>query len=809
MSNDVHRGRDGWLYLSGGSNDVLRYYLEPDHFRTQLIDWVELLETRRRRAEAMGMIYRHLLVPDKLSVYPEYYLGPLDYADAAPSRALPRTLSAETSPVLVDLLKAFDAVKAERDVYYRTDAHWNVDGAMTAYEALCASVGAPANPDLGAAPALRGEIPLDLGGKLDPPILEAFVTTDFVQRGRRVETNSLVAFKEETGLIDAPGLHVGSRVVFQNDHATDPRRLVLFGDSYSEYRNHLLTGMLAETFAEVHFIWNASVDWGYVERVAPDILVTQLAERFMTQVPTDDLDIDAFAEARLAQFKSEQAQQAAIGAFEDQLRQAPATDLVEAWRSVLVNGVGGSVGDGVVSFRAARSVLLDATLRITNGRETLWVGEGLVEGEGARYALAQDDAEGVDVQIHLGVDVMARAVRAQGPDAFTVFSSLSPYPLAVVRPADWNNSVFDVRHLDRAEQGLQWSQWGIDAVFADENEIHILGWALPPSDQAGQPSVTVNDMPASQVFPAITGQTGLYWFHSRAQSLGFYARGPLPAWNSFAKIEIKWPTELNDPFDRRYPVYNWIGVLDAWDLPPDESIHRVSGPTSNGVSYLNGGFSDYHRFRRLAQEAGVTISAETRLLDWGCGCGRVIRHFMDEGVQVTGIDIDALNIAWCRDHLAPGRFETVDLMPPTPLEDNSFDVIISSSVLSHLTEEVMNEWLAEMNRVLTPGGVALLSYNGDGTSYLYAAPSVQAVSKLDQNGFFDEWKTPDLDSVISDREYYRLTLMTDARAQPIFERHFELAGVAKGVVSGHQNVAILRKKGSPAVRRGFLSRLFS
>ena len=80
---------------------------------------------------------------------------------------------------------------------------------------------------------------------------------------------------------------------------------MIFGDSFSEYRPLLLTGMLAETFAETHFLWAPQMDWSYVDQVKPDILITELAERFMTYVPTGDLDVDKLGAEKVATHRSE------------------------------------------------------------------------------------------------------------------------------------------------------------------------------------------------------------------------------------------------------------------------------------------------------------------------------------------------------------------------------------------------------------------------------------------------------------------------------------------------------------------------
>jgi hypothetical protein len=52
-----------------------------------------------------------------------------------------------------------------------------------------------------------------------------------------------------------------------------------------------LTGMLAETARDVEFVWSSNLDWAYIKRARPDVVVYELAERFMTIVPNDQLSL--------------------------------------------------------------------------------------------------------------------------------------------------------------------------------------------------------------------------------------------------------------------------------------------------------------------------------------------------------------------------------------------------------------------------------------------------------------------------------------------------------------------------------------
>ena len=138
----------------------------------------------------------------------------------------------------------------------------------------------------------------DLGEKLTPPVDEDYLAYDFPRRAERTEANALVRIREAGRAVRLRGLFVGSRVVLTNRQAPDPRRVVLFGDSYIYSPGARLTAMVAETFAEVHAIWSANIDWTYVETIEPDVLIFEIAERFLRQVPTDRIRIDAFAEQR-------------------------------------------------------------------------------------------------------------------------------------------------------------------------------------------------------------------------------------------------------------------------------------------------------------------------------------------------------------------------------------------------------------------------------------------------------------------------------------------------------------------------------
>jgi SAM-dependent methyltransferase len=101
-----------------------------------------------------------------------------------------------------------------------------------------------------------------------------------------------------------------------------------------------------------------------------------------------------------------------------------------------------------------------------------------------------------------------------------------------------------------------------------------------------------------------------------------------------------------------------------------------------------------------------------RLLDFGCGAGRTLRHFVGDSdeVELWGCDIDAPSIEWMQAHLGPKvRAFHNDFAPPLPQPDDFFDLIYAMSVFTHITDQ-WSAWLLELRRVLKPDGLLLASY---------------------------------------------------------------------------------------------------
>lgn len=145
-------------------------------------------------------------------------------------------------------------------------------------------------------------------------------------------------------------------------------------------------------------------------------------------------------------------------------------------------------------------------------------------------------------------------------------------------------------------------------------------------------------------------------------------------------------------------------------LPPLELSVRIGSPTLEGFEEIGRGVKD--TITRCLPP-GFAFRG-SRCLDFGCGIGRVVRHFAEEAqsAEFWGCDIDGTSIRWAVENLTPPfRFYQMSQAPSLPFEDSSFDLIYAIAVFSQVYDD-WHQWAVEIRRVLKPGGVFFMSYAG-------------------------------------------------------------------------------------------------
>ena len=185
--------------------------------------------------------------------------------------------------------------------------------------------------------------------------------------------------------------------------------------------------------------------------------------------------------------------------------------------------------------------------------------------------------------------------------------------------------------------------------------------------------------------------------------------------------------------ERRVARATFEAFDDGRPMPPPDLAMAVAG-TAGQRWFSEQGRGDAAKFIGLAKAHGLTGPLD--VLDWGCGCGRIARwtapDVLAAGGTFTGSDLNPALVAWCAGNL-PGRYLGNGLHPPLGLDAGSVDLVYAHSVLTHLTEATAIAWLAELRRVLRPGGLALLSFMDDRYAERWGPPDV--LPKLRAEGF--------------------------------------------------------------------------
>ncbi|MGI8428670.1 MAG: class I SAM-dependent methyltransferase [Solirubrobacteraceae bacterium] len=153
-------------------------------------------------------------------------------------------------------------------------------------------------------------------------------------------------------------------------------------------------------------------------------------------------------------------------------------------------------------------------------------------------------------------------------------------------------------------------------------------------------------------------------------------------------------------------------VAFAPPVPPRRLRARTGAP---GIrEFTDGGRQAALELASAIEAAGGSLTRVGSALDFGCGSGRVLPHLaaLAPDALCSGCDVDSDAINWASRHRPELDWSISSCDPPLAFAAQSFDLVYSISVFSHLDEHAQDRWLSEVRRILRPGGVALLSVHG-------------------------------------------------------------------------------------------------
>lgn len=188
-------------------------------------------------------------------------------------------------------------------------------------------------------------------------------------------------------------------------------------------------------------------------------------------------------------------------------------------------------------------------------------------------------------------------------------------------------------------------------------------------------------------------------------------------------------------------------------FPPEEIQQQFVGASYEHALYE--AYLFYRLVKTYAHNLSVPLNKERKILDFGCGWGRIIRFFFKDvrDENLLGIDVDPAMINICNETLGRGIYKTANPQPPVEfISDNSLDIIFAYSVFSHLSEETAEHWIKEFSRILRPGGIFIATTQA--RYFLDFCQQFKEHPELIQTGWHKTLSQafPDINRAISDYE---------------------------------------------------------
>jgi SAM-dependent methyltransferase len=208
--------------------------------------------------------------------------------------------------------------------------------------------------------------------------------------------------------------------------------------------------------------------------------------------------------------------------------------------------------------------------------------------------------------------------------------------------------------------------------------------------------------------------------------------------------------------------------------------------------YFGSGYREAWTVLTTAEQYGAPVEAMRSVLEFGCGSGRVIRHFRYiDGLRLAGTDTNSKPVEWGRKNLPGIEFNHNALEPPLAYPDGSFDLIYALSVFTHIPLEWQRPWLDELRRVLRPGGHLLCTVHGDNFINSQLDDQDRAALKRDGKVTLDA-KNPRASyssQVLGSWDVFQ----TRDQVREVFSAGFELLCYTSQLAAAGQDTLVLRK----------------
>ena len=284
-SAQVYVGRDGWYYYTANDNMEIAYGgCRPDG--TTLEEMAAAQTALREELASRGADYMLVLTPSKVSVYPEYIGGEIQPGES-PVDTVADYLRRSGLSVVNTKAALLEGKAAGRQVYYKTDSHWNEYGSYLGYTAVAKALGdsfgvTAAPTPISVAPCSKqGDLVRLMGAESFLPREETETVTLSEAKAVQLPDDPLAA--EISALYEGAYDEVswqGEPKIFRNQDRQGTA--LILGDSFFNGFGARTCECIAESYGLTVQVQTQTIRPELLELVEPDIVIFEMTERLIS-----------------------------------------------------------------------------------------------------------------------------------------------------------------------------------------------------------------------------------------------------------------------------------------------------------------------------------------------------------------------------------------------------------------------------------------------------------------------------------------------------------------------------------------------
>ena len=277
----------------------------------------------------------------------------------------------------------------------------------------------------------------------------------------------------------------------------------------------------------------------------------------------------------------------------------------------------------------------------------------------------------------------------------------------------------------------------------------------------------------------------------------------------FIKKLVRKITPFLPEFIRPLPyfVYVWLAVSNVRikellnkehnvDIPlPSPSLRFRVHARPDARTFLDVGATCGQNIRDALALIDREIYSFDAILDFGCGCGRVLRHFQDvpDYCHLYGTDIDGKAISWCQKNIRFATFCKNEPLPPLIYPAGTFDLVFAISVFTHLDEDYQLAWLKELQRITKPNAVLILTTENARGAIAQSMLTAEDITTLEQKGFLYKVVTTGRLKPDGLPDFYQLAFHNKQYVIETWSKYFLIHTYLERGIGDNQDLVLLQK----------------